>query len=126
MQINITYELPSKRLADLMTTAIESGDPVTTARKGGWCAGIYWQNVETDPPDNTTEPGFPWYADPKLYERADFTIEVHEVEDETIWDGSLKGIKVHRIDLEAIGRGLALMAQKAPKHFNDIMTAHGD
>lgn len=79
--MQVTTQVSTRRIADLFVSAIESGDPVTTASKGGWCYGIYWKSKATKPPGGKT----PWYDQPALYERKDFQVEVWEVADENAY-----------------------------------------
>lgn len=45
--MHIKLEISAERIANMMISAMESGDPVTTAAKGGWCWGIYWHTRES-------------------------------------------------------------------------------
>lgn len=124
MKIKIEWEIPPERLADMFIGAIEGNYMVRA-----WCAGLYWQNYDAEPPENTTEPGIVWYADPKLYEREDFQIEVLEIEDESVWNGqrpNAPGLKRHTIKIKDVLDGLILMAEKYPEHFGDIVSESED
>lgn len=110
MQVSLT--IPDERIADLMITAIESGDPVTTASRGGWCSGLYWHSKDADPPEGDGKT--PWYADPAIW-AGDFLIQVIEVDDETTGHET-----AHLITRTKMEHGLAVMAVKFGQHFGDI------
>jgi hypothetical protein len=132
MQITVTTEIPSRRIADLFVTAIESGDPVTCAARGGWCYGVYWQSKGVDPRISDTV----WYDDPATYERDDFQLEIWEVADENAYvrgagdkanieNGALK---VHKIGKEQIAAGLTKLAASKDygHHYADIINENDD
>jgi len=125
-----------------------SGDPVTTARKGGWCWGIYYQTRGTEPPSS----GIWYYDHPEFYEADDFQIEIIEVADENAFqwfhdDGALcngmfgagadwdvttvknlesGALKSHIIKRSHLRAGLAVVAQKFPHAFGQIMEDNTD
>jgi hypothetical protein len=129
--------VPAEQIASMMVSAIESGDPVTSAMKGGWCWGIYYTDRHAVPPPT---PGRNWYEVEELYESPNFQIEVVEVADEDAfrWDktrdidvtrennlksGALKSHIVRRADLE---RGLAVMAKTFPHIFAQVLQDNTD
>jgi hypothetical protein len=109
--VMLKHEISPERIADLFITAIESGDPVTTAARGGWCNGI---NLKGPLPDGN------WYADPKLY-AGKFTLEIIEVDDESTGHETK-----HRVGRRAIEKGLAVMAKDFPKLFQWIVDDNVD
>lgn len=109
--MKITIEIPSDRIANLMISAIESGDPVTTASRGGWCAGIDLLSCLQDLPE-TEEP---WYASEELW-AADYRLKVTEVDDEST--GHTTDHLVGPADVE---RGLGVMAKDFPLAFCMIL-----
>jgi hypothetical protein len=121
--MKITIEISADRIANLMCSAIESGDPVTTAAKGGWCSGIYYRTKAHEPPK-----GY-WYVDPAFYESSQFQIEIHEVADENIFDVHAPdetnlasgALKIHTIRRKDLMKGLAAMAEKFPRQFAQIL-----
>lgn len=117
MQITLTIKPES--IAVLMISAMESGDPVTTASKGGWCDGIYYHTKRSKPPEALGN-GL-WYTAPEFYESPDFQIEVVEVDDETT--GHRTGHIITRSNLLA---GLKTLAEKFPHHFADLLTGNTD
>ena len=125
--MKIELEIPADRIANLMISAMESGDPVTTASKGGWCWGIYCGTIAGGPPAGI------WYAEPAFWEK-NFQIQIVEVADEDIYDrgldmeGNIKSgcLKVHTIHLQDFKRGLEAMAGKFPHAFAQIMTDDTD
>jgi hypothetical protein len=112
--MKVTIEVSSQTIADIMITAIESGDPVTTASRGGWCAGIYAGSKDTKPPKNRTDPRDPWYADPLFWEHS-FVIQVDEVDDET------GHITAHFLTEAEFAEGLALLAETYPLVLGDLL-----
>lgn len=101
-------------IRDLMTTAIESGDPVTCAARGGWCAGI--MRVDGAAPPE----GEHWYYQPRFW-AGKFTIRVHEVDDETTGH-----ITKHSIRRRHIEDGLTLLANKYPEILSNIVNNNHD
>jgi hypothetical protein len=104
----ITLAVPADRIINMMISAIDSGDPVTSAHKGGWCAGIGYVGKFKETTEN-------WYADPAFYARS-FKLEIIEVDDETT--GHQTKHYVTRADMV---RGLGIMAQKFPHIFRQII-----
>jgi hypothetical protein len=113
MGLKLDFNFSTEQLAELMITAIESGDPVTTAVRGGWCSAINWHGPGPRPRGN-------WYAEPKTYE-GDFVLEVIEVDDETTGHETK-----HLITMPKIEKGLAAMAKKYPHVFADIINDNMD
>jgi hypothetical protein len=140
--MQITLNIPADRIANLMCSAIESGDPVTTASKGGWCWGIYYRTRDTEPPKGN------WHYDrPDFYDADDFQIEIIEVADENAFqwfydDGTpcegmfgagadfdvttdknlaSGALKSHIVTRDHLHAGLAVMAEKFPHAFAQIL-----
>lgn len=126
--MKITLEISAERIANLMISAIESGDPVTTASKGGWCWGIYWHTREATPRTDSL-----WYAKPAFW-RGNFKIQIIEVADENLYDRDFdeKGniasgaLKVHTVCRRHFVEGLTIMAQKFPHLFGEILNDNSD
>jgi hypothetical protein len=104
--VKIVLDIPAKRIADLMTTAICSG------YSGQWCAGVFikgaWEKKETS--DDF------WYASPEVFE-GDFTIEVHEYYDKLV---------KHRINAADMLKGFALFAKEGRHAFSLFMDGNED
>jgi hypothetical protein len=121
--MKIQLEIPADRIVSLMCSAIEGGDPVTTARKGGWCWGIYWKSMKGNQPD-----GY-WYAD-QTFLGGKFRLQILEVADENLYDrdtdeaGNIKSgaFKLHTVTDKSFVKGFAVMAQKFPHQFGHVMT----
>ena len=121
--MKITLEIPTARIVQLMCSAMEGGDPVTTAAKGGWCWGIYWHSRKAEPPAGI------WYADEKFM-GGQFRLQIIEVADENLYDrgkdmeGNIKSgsFKVHTVTDKSFVKGLAVMAEKFPHQFGQVMT----
>lgn len=122
MGINIITTLPPQRIADLFITAIESGDPVTNAKCGGWCDGIYLESPGDVAPDDPAKDG-PWYANPRTYENPDLRLKVVEVSDE-----SSGATTDHFIGQKEIADGLNKLAASKDyaHHCGDIITENDD
>jgi hypothetical protein len=126
--MKITLDISAERIANLMISAIESGDPVTTACKGGWCWGIYWHTREATPRTNGL-----WYAKPAFW-RGNFKIQIVEVEDENLYDrwldddGNIKSgaFKVHTLHRADFVKGLTVMAEKYSHLFGEILNDNSD
>lgn len=116
--MHITIEVTPERIADLMITAIESGDPVTTAARGGWCDGIYWMSRDSDPPESNKDGA--WYAQRRTWANA-FVIEVIEIDDETTGHETS-----HKVGPDDFVRGLTIMATKYPHMFKYIVQDNVD
>lgn len=111
--MKIAVDISSERIASLMVSAIESGDPVTTAEKGGWCSSIMLI-------EGTGLADSLWYANPELYERP-FVIEITEVDDEKTGH-TVK----HRVDPAKMAAGLSVMADRFGAQFGEILTDQAD
>ena len=112
--IMTTTTITPQRIADMMTAAIEGNYMVRS-----WCTGVYWKSKDTTPPDFGKDG--PWYANAKTYD-GEFEIAIHEADGDEA-DG---GEKVHRLTRAEFEKGLALLAQKAPEHFADIVNDEED
>jgi hypothetical protein len=110
MSVSITLTIPGDRIAQLFASAIEGGDPVTSAARGGWCEGIELEGGCPRP-----MPAF-WYTSAELYDVDDFEIIIHELDDENTGH-----VTVHKIRLADIVRGLEAMAAKYPGAFSAIL-----
>jgi hypothetical protein len=127
--MEIILEIPAECIANMLCSAIESGDPVTTASRGGWCAGIFYRTKGHTPPNGH------WYVDhPGFYEQKDFQMQIDEVCDETVYDPALPdsvnveagGLKVHIVRRADLLRGLRVMALKFSEHFASVLNDETD
>ncbi len=118
--MKITLEIPAERLANLFTTFIESGDPVSTASRGGWCSGVFYKTKRHNPPRG--KDGDPWYADPIHYRDGEaFTpLEVREYHEETNTETK------HYLNAAKVAKGLAVMAEKYGHLFQQIIADNID
>lgn len=110
--MKISFDIPAERIANMMISAMESGDPVTTAARGGWCVSI-------DLIGKYTGKGW-WYADPTIYE-AGHRMKIVELDDEATGHKT-----VHVIGKPQIIKGLETMAQKFPRAFAQILADDTD
>jgi len=103
--VKITIQITPGIIACLFTSAIEGGDPVTTASRGGWCDGIYCPKA-----------GDRWeYDAPNQYEKA-FTLKVVEVDDETTGHKT-----THTVRMKHVRKGLEIMAKDFPEQFAQVV-----
>lgn len=120
--MKIALEIPTNRIVQLMCSAIEGGDPVTTASKGGWCMGIYWHSMKSNPPAGC------WYAEEKYFGGA-FRLQVLVVEDENLYDrqateaANIKSgsLKVYTVTEKDFAKGFRVMAEKFPHQFSQVV-----
>lgn len=120
--MKITVEIPTSTIVQLMCSAIEGGDPVTTASRGGWCTGIYLRGLWEK---RIKELDAAWYNDPKLYASNEFIIEVVELIDESK-PATGRNLKKHLCNAESFASGLAVMAKKFPHAFSQVMQDNVD
>jgi hypothetical protein len=106
-KMKIEIIITGERIAALLSSAIEGGDPVTTKSRGGWCEGVYWKSKRHNPPAGN------WYADASNF-RGAFSLTVHEYHEE---DDS---VTRHKLDEEKARHGLELMAAAHPSFFAQI------
>jgi hypothetical protein len=101
---------------------MESGDPVTTAARGGWCDAINLVEVDGKPLKSIRSrfPNGNWYADANLY-NGDFVIEVVEVDDETTGHKT-----THTVRRDDMVIGLQWMAIKYPHSFKQVIQDNTD
>jgi hypothetical protein len=117
--MNITLEIPNARIMQLFWSAIEGGDPVTTAQRGGWCNSInltassFALGSTLPQPEKATS----WYALPEFFaDGVILNIEVIEVDDETTGHET-----THKVTNADFARGLSVMATEFPSIFGQIM-----
>lgn len=114
--MKIEIDIPADRIANMMISAIESGDPVTTAARGGWCSGI--KKKSRSPRKKRTASSI-WYADPAFYE-GPFVIEVMEYDETT--DTETR----HSVNRGDVAAGLRIMARDFPAQFAQIIEDNTD
>jgi hypothetical protein len=123
MQVTVKYTITPEQISNLMISAIESGDPVTTASKGGWCWGIYWRDRNANPPERGL-----WYADTTFWGNKP-RIQIVEVSDEDKYDRErdMEGnIASGALKVHTVAAGLATMASKYPSQFKEILNDNAD
>lgn len=113
--LRVTLEVSAQQVADLFTTAIESGDPVTTASRGGWCEGIN----SADSAHSLPEGEGPWYARPAFW-AGDFHVTVVEYDEDT---GATTD---HKLDTARVEAGLLVLVQKFPSQLAAILGGDAD
>jgi hypothetical protein len=110
--MQVTTKTSSRRIADMFVGAIEGGSNY-------WCSGVYLVSPGDVAPDDKHEG--PWYDNPRRYEDPDLKIKVVEDEESVAGAGT-----DHIIGLVEIAKGLAVMAEKYPAHFADIVNETDD
>lgn len=111
--MHIVLNIPNSRIAQLFSSAIEGGDPVT----GGWCNGI---NPHGGSRRKAAEFRH-WYTAEKFFSNG-FLLQVSEVLD----DGRDGKVKVHTINDGHVRRGLTVMARVFPSQFEQILSDNID
>lgn len=101
----IERDVTPQRIADMFTGAVEGGS-------GYWCSGIYLKSPGDVAPGDEFRDEV-WYANPHRYEDPDLKIELFEFDSEAD--------KKHIVTLDNIKRGLALMAEKSPHQFANLV-----
>ncbi len=117
--MRITVRISEATIANLMVSAIESGDPVTTASKGGWCNSINTTKLQEERFHNS-EKRIAWYANPDFYRNFCMKILVGEYDEDT------GKTKEHTIRLVDVIRGLEVLARKFPEAFKSILADETD
>lgn len=114
--MKIEIEIPPERVMQLFASAIEGGDPVTTASKGGWCNGIDLK-AASFPLGGTVDLGALWWDTPEYFaDGVALTIEVLEIDDETTGH-----VSEHTVTTPDIVRGLTVMAKQFPHLFAGVL-----
>jgi hypothetical protein len=111
-EVMVKTPITKKRIAELLCTALEGGST-------DW----YWINKLIKPKN------FEFRFDPDLiYELYDYPLNeggaliISDKED----DKPLKNRQTYRLDLESLKRGIQVIADKYPKHFNDFLQENDD
>jgi len=107
--MQITLDIPSKRLADLMVSAFEG-------------ATTYWAQAAHPSMPLGKEYESPWYSDPKFWEGS-FSVDVR-FDDPAKPEGNGKGRKT--IGPDDVKKGFELMATKYGHHFGEFMRENED
>lgn len=115
--MKITIDIPAATIAQLFASAIEGGDAVTTASRGGWCSGIYWKSK--DLPESQLPRGA-WYTNANIYTRP-LALQIVEIVNETT--GRKRS---HWIGSGDVARGLAVMARVFPRQFEQVLQDNVD
>lgn len=116
--MEIKLEISSMRIMQLFASAIEGGDPVTTASKGGWCSGIDLRGADWPMGEGPADAGTKaWWSDPEYFaDSVHLDIEIIEVDDETTGHETK-----HTVKNADIARGLTVMAGKFPHLFAEVL-----
>lgn len=115
--MEIKLDIPADRIANMMISAMESGDPVTTAARGGWCSAINLLEVDGKKLHSVRSrfPNGNWYADANLY-NGEFLIEVIEVDDEITGHETRHMVRSYDMAI-----GLQRMATTFPRIFSQVL-----
>ena len=101
--MKVEIEVSPQKIADMMVTAVERND-MTRA----WCSGFHRKAGPRRKPGAGI-----WYSIPEFW-AGEFRVDVIEF-DET----GNSADRVHTLDRVAVEQGIAIMADKHPKHFAD-------
>lgn len=110
IEISFKKEIKRKDISDLLITAFEGG-------VGYWCCITGHKKPDGNvPPDLSDVENWPhaWYP----------LLEGGEIHLDEEYDGKM--VKKHVLDLTRIRLGLALMANKYPRHFADFIDENYD
>ena len=121
--MRVTLDIPAERIADMMCSAVESGDPITNALRGGWCAGI-WPVGNAEKRAKTFQN---WYAEPAFWKDGALIDIFEVVEDGKPWSiEARQNVRAHRINKAGMAQGLRVMAEKYPHIFAQILEDNTD
>jgi hypothetical protein len=108
--MEIKLEIPLKRISDMLCSALESS-----------CGSHYWVQITAEvKPDKLTF----HCMDGHVFPHIDYplneggSIVIQDIEDESHAPFVL--------DIDAIQKGLAIMAEKEPRHFGDFLSENDD
>ena len=109
--VSIKQDIPFKRIADIMTTAMECNDMTAS-----WCHSAILAGYTTElyTPENNQDP---WYTHPELYADPLLRITVTMQDDDD---------PAREMTYASIHKGLQLMADKEGRHFADFMAESDD
>ena len=116
--MDITINIPSQRIADLMTTAIECANDT-------WCKAVLLMEPVrgSSYPEYTDSMGHKsklWYCDPALYDNG-FVLHIIE----TV-EGDGEEDVIHIKNKDDVVKALVALANKHPNDFGDFMTENED
>lgn len=126
--LTVKIEISFEEVANLFCSAVESGDPVTSAARGGWCAGIHPVGGSKKLAERLKAEGkHNWYAEAEFWAPGAL-IDIFEVDDESKeWNvEKRKNVIVHRINPAKLRDGFAIMAKKFPRVFASILDDNSD
>lgn len=107
--MEIILSVPTETIVRMLTSFIESRDPVTL----GWSRGVAMVDEALNATLTT-----PWYVCQKLYERPDLVL--------TVLEKTERRLVTHFVTLESFRRGLVAMARVSPRHFGMVVAGEID
>ena len=131
MNVTMQIDIPARRIADIMVTAMEHNDMTRS-----WVAAVRLRSPTEDDIYMRTK-NHNWYDVPELW-AGEFEIDVWEISDEGVYPGSFDpegnydakldelGLTKHTIRKADLDAGIKLMAEKHPSSFGDWMTENDD
>lgn len=111
IKIKIEREIDPEVVANAMVGALEQG------ASAGWCQSAKMHNLP-----NFTKGDGPWYAAPSFWTSA-FEVRVN-YDDPDGEEGAGTGDKI--IGPKHLEEGLQVMAEKYPRHFDDLVEGNDD
>lgn len=114
--MQICLEISSEKIVNLMSSAIEGGDPVTSAHRGGWCTGIK-PNGHSNPESIKAEL---WYSHEAFFNDPKMSFIVSELIDESK-EWTPDNIRNHYCGQTDMKRGFRKMAEIYPHYFSQVM-----
>jgi hypothetical protein len=107
--IRVSVDVPCSALACMMTSFMESGDPVSS----GWCYLVKYRGKRKN-----------WYSNPQNFADPQFSFIISEYADSENPDW--RKTVDHDVGLKEMTRGLRVMAKKYPRQFGEIMQENTD
>ncbi len=115
LTVEVRLAVPRKQIAYLLSSAIEGGI-------GYWCESQAFKYTKPEKWEPVMDAG---EENPKKWPCYDYPLLAGGAVSFKADDGT-GTIKLCVLNLETIGKGLQLMAEKHPSHFGDFMTESGD
>jgi hypothetical protein len=119
MKISIEVDVPARRIADMMVSAIEGNDMVAS-----WCDAINLDETIFQGIKGFREGTSLWYDTELLFSesyRHNLKFTVTEVVDEATGE-----TKDHIVTGDDVAKGLVVMARSFSRHFGDLMNEEDD
>ena len=112
--VTASFDIQPRRVQDLIVCAFEGGS--------NYWLGRGRVELESPPYESLAEEGVVWYGrDDNVFARTDFKISINH---DDLNNEDVK--KNYYLDFASAQKGLELMAEKYPRHFNDLLQENED